>query len=42
MAQRYPIYEQADIVIDSIDAPAEETVQYVLDALKAYHVAEKP
>ena len=42
MAQRYPIYEQADIVIDSIDAPAEETVQYVLDALKAYHAAEKP
>ncbi len=42
MEQRYPIYEQADIVVDSVDAPAEETVKFVLDALSAYHAAEKP
>ena len=36
MDQRYPIYQLADIVVDSFDAPAEETLQNVLDALKAY------
>ena len=42
IAQRHPIYEQADIVVDSVDAPTEETVHYVLDALEAYRAAEKP
>jgi shikimate kinase len=41
MTQRYPVYEQADIIVDSIDAPAEETLQNVLDALKAYSAAEQ-
>ncbi len=42
MDQRYPIYQQADIIVDSIDAPADETVQCVLDALTAYRAAEQP
>ena len=41
MNLRYPIYEQADITVDSLDAPAEETLQQVLDALEAYRAAEK-
>jgi shikimate kinase len=41
MNLRYPIYEQADITVDSLDAPAEETLQQVLDALDAYRAAEK-
>ncbi len=40
MDQRYPTYEKADIVVDSVDAPAEETVQSVLDALTAYRSAD--
>jgi shikimate kinase len=40
MEQRYPIYQLADIVVDSFDAPAEETLQHVLDAIEAYRVAE--
>lgn len=42
MEQRYPIYQEADIVVDSVDAPTEETVQAVLDALAAYQDAEQP
>ncbi len=42
MDQRYPTYQQADIVVDSVDAPAEETVQSVLDALAAYRTAVQP
>lgn len=41
MNVRYPIYEQADITVDSFDGPAEETLQQVLDALDAYRAAEK-
>ena len=36
MDQRYPIYQLANVVVDSFDAPAEETLQQVLDALDAY------
>ena len=39
MNQRYPIYQQADIVVDSFDAPAEETLANVLDAIEAYRAA---
>jgi shikimate kinase len=42
MDRRYPIYQQADIVVDSVDAPADETVQNVLDALTAHRAAEQP
>ncbi len=41
MEQRYPIYQLADIVVDSLDAPAEDTVQKVFNALEAYRAAEK-
>jgi len=34
MAERYPIYEQADITVQSQDGPHEETVVEVLTALK--------
>lgn len=40
MDQRYPTYQLADIVVDSFDAPADETLQHVIDALKAYRAAE--
>lgn len=33
---RYPVYAEADIVVESIDQPAERTVNDVLDALTAY------
>ncbi|UEM02982.1 shikimate kinase [Skermanella rosea] len=33
---RYPVYAEADITVDSIDAPPEETVERVLKALGAY------
>jgi shikimate kinase len=39
MNQRYPIYQQADIVVDSFDAPAEETLANVLGAIEAYRAA---
>lgn len=41
MEQRYPIYQLADIVVDSLDAPAEDTLLQVLNALEAYRAAEK-
>lgn len=33
---RYPVYAEADIIIDSIDGPAEDTVDSVLAALAAF------
>ena len=39
MKQRHPIYQLADIVVDSFDAPAEETLQHVFDAVEAYRAA---
>lgn len=39
--QRYPVYQQADIVVESIDGPAEETVQSVLEAIAKFRTAEK-
>lgn len=35
MEQRYPIYAEADLVVDSTDEPPETTVARVLDALAA-------
>ena len=40
MEQRHPIYQLADIVVDSLDAPTEETLQHVLDAIEAYRATE--
>ncbi len=34
--KRYPIYGEADIVIDSLDGPVETTVQRALDAITAH------
>lgn len=42
MKQRYPVYEQADIIVDSVDGPPEGTLHQVLDALEAYRAAETP
>lgn len=40
MKQRHPIYQLADIVVDSFDAAAEETLQHVFDAVEAFRAAE--
>ncbi len=34
MAQRYPVYADADLVVDSVDGPPEVTVERVLAALR--------
>lgn len=39
--KRYPIYGEADIVIDSLDGPVEATVKRALDAITA-HFAKHP
>ena len=36
IAKRYPVYSEADVVIDSIDGPVETTVQRALDAVAAF------
>ena len=36
MAERYPVYAEADITVDSADGPPEVTLDRVLDALDAY------
>lgn len=34
MDERYPVYAQADIVVDTADGPHEDTIQTILEALK--------
>lgn len=36
MAERYPVYAEADIIVDSADAPQRVTVDRVLEALDRY------
>ncbi len=36
MAQRYPVYGEADIVVDSVDGPPEVTVERVRAAIESY------
>lgn len=36
MAQRYPLYATADIVVDSVDGPPEATLERVMTALATY------
>lgn len=36
MQQRYPVYAEADIVVDSTAQPADRTTEQVMDALRAY------
>ena len=38
--ERHPIYSKADIIVDSLDAPPETTVNNVLDAVKEYMNAQ--
>ncbi len=42
IAQRHPIYAQADITVDSQDGPPEITVERVHAALKAYLAGAEP
>jgi shikimate kinase len=39
MERRYPVYAEADLVVDSEDGPHETTVRRVLDALDAFEPA---
>ncbi|WIM11853.1 shikimate kinase [Enhydrobacter sp.] len=41
MAQRYPIYAEADLVVDSTAQPAEVTTEQVIEALRR-HLAAQP
>ena len=34
MELRYPVYAEADLVVDSLDGPPEETVNRVMTALR--------
>ncbi len=36
MAERYPVYAEADITVDSVDGPAEVTLERVMMALAPY------
>lgn len=36
MAKRYPVYAEADVTVDSLDAPPESTTARVIDALRAH------
>jgi shikimate kinase len=36
MALRYPVYEEADITVDSIDGPPDVTLERVVEALEAH------
>ena len=36
MEERYPVYAEADITVESADAPPEVTVDRVMTALKAH------
>jgi shikimate kinase len=45
MQQRYPVYAEADIVVDSTAQPADRTTEQVIDALREYlgtHAAGTP
>ena len=38
MAERYPVYAEADVVVESVERPAEETTQQVVEALRTHGV----
>ncbi len=42
IAERYPVYEQADITVDSLDCPPNVTVERVIVALAAFLGVEAP
>lgn len=41
MNERYPVYEKADLVVDSGDGPHEDVVKKAVDALEAYLKAKQ-
>lgn len=41
IAQRYPIYAEADLTVDSIDGPPDATLERVLAALAAHLAGER-
>lgn len=41
MTQRYPIYAEADVVVDSTAQPADRTTEQVIDALRTHLQTEK-
>ena len=41
MTQRYPIYAEADIIVASTAQPADRTTEQVIEALRAFLIAEK-
>lgn len=42
MHQRYPIYAEADIVVESTAQPAERTTEQVIEAIRTYLQAKTP
>jgi shikimate kinase len=42
IAERYPVYAEADFVVDSIDGPPDATLERVLAALSAQNAAAAP
>jgi shikimate kinase len=42
IAERYPVYEEADITVDSLDCPPDVTVERVIVALAAFLGVEAP
>ena len=36
IGERYPVYAQADITVDSLDAPPDETVERVVQGLESH------
>jgi shikimate kinase len=42
MAQRYPVYAEADVTVDTRDAPPDITVDAVIEALQRLAPADQP
>jgi shikimate kinase len=40
--QRYPVYAEADVVVESVDSPPEATVERVLDAVSNFVAVSRP
>ena len=40
MDERYPVYAQADLIVDSVDAPHEVVVNAIVDALNTYYCGQ--
>ena len=40
--ERYPVYEQADVAVDSVDGPPEMTLARVMEGLRRHYGAPEP